>query len=154
MKMLFQCCERSFMNGESYCPTCNTQLAEHQAELDNARTWHASIDDVTPTVKELVARKALDPFEAGLNSSVTRAAMAGHNPARRAVFQILDIYLPEQEAAQLLKQVRDFMWIEAEKAGCDIWKKRAPRQPFVVAAKTWATNHLCNFLAWAERRVA
>jgi hypothetical protein len=57
------------------------------------------------------------------------------NRCRRMVFTIFGIYIPEDKAQDLIKEINDYKWIEAEKAGKDIWKDRT--DPFFSAARDW-----------------
>ncbi len=145
--MFTDCCMRYFAMGESVCPVCLSQNEEHRLELDLARSFKAPADERTATVSELVKRRALASAQVGGGAGMRRPAMET-NPNRRAVFRLLGIYLPEREAKALLNNVHEFKWIEAEKAGYDVWEEVSPRCPLKAAAAAWAPSYLDQFLSW------
>ena len=123
-------------------------------ELEEARAFREKPEELKPATKELLKRRALLPESIGISVPIRKQTLACKNPSRRAVYQLLGIYLPEREAKALLRRIHDFKWIEAEKAGCDIWRKREPRAPLKAAAKQWASNHLPKFLERGEKEAA
>jgi hypothetical protein len=54
---------------------------------------------------------------------------------------LLGAYFPEAEAREILQRIHDHKWIEAEKAGFDIWRLNG-YEPLKIAAETWARRHL------------
>jgi hypothetical protein len=152
--MLSNCCTRSFARGEVVCPVCETQASEHAREIAEAQTFRQSVDQLSAKHQELLARRAVPAQELGVPTPVRGLALVQRNPSRRTVHRLLGIYLPEREARELLKKIHDFKWIEAEKAGADIWRKREPREPFKAAAQNWATRYLPKFLEYANREAA
>jgi hypothetical protein len=103
--------------------------------------------------KAAVRNRMLNPAELGFTGGFGRALRA-KNPARRAVFRLLGIYLPEPEAREVIRKIHDFKWIEAEKAGFDIWSSNRPEVAFKKAAKTWADSYLGSYLGWKGERAA
>ena len=147
------CCTRSFALGAGVCPVCRVQAREERDELATARAHRTRHDDLKPAARELAVRRAFSAEDLGLSTATDRR-MAQRNPARRAVFRLLGFYLPETEARDLLRIIHEFKWIEAEKAGCDIWTIEAPEEPLRKAARDWAGRFLPRFLEAAEREVA
>ncbi len=150
--MFTDCCMYHFGRGENVCPVCMGQVDEDRMELEQARQFRANRSDLHPAAEELIRRKALGASEVGVPARMSRH-MLERNPNRRAVYRILGIYLPEREARTLLQNVHDYKWIEAEKAGFDLWSKKEPRSPLTAAAHAWAVRHLNQFLAWRKLEV-
>lgn len=101
--------------------------------------------------RELVLKRAVPRTEIGLPAGSFRA-VAARNPARREVFRLLGIYLPEREARELLKQVHDYKWIQAEKLGYDVWHQAHQKSAFSTAARYWAHRYLDAFLSACNNR--
>jgi hypothetical protein len=144
--MLSNCCMRHFARGESVCPVCESQAEESARERADAQAFKQPLENLTTTQQELLERRAIPAQELGIPTPVRGLALMQRNPSRRTVFRLLGIYLPEREARALLSKIHDFKWIEAEKAGCDIWRKCEPRAPFTAAAQNWASRYLPKFL--------
>lgn len=72
---------------------------------------------------------------------------------RDRVEQTLGVELPiEYEAVpEMLEEVRRFKWLEAERAGRDIWAEQHPTDPEAHALRTWFQKH---FGAWYLGRKA
>lgn len=49
--------------------------------------------------------------------------------------------LGDQDSKELLEEVRKFKWLEAERAGRDIWRERNPRDPEAAAFREWFARH-------------
>jgi hypothetical protein len=81
-------------------------------------------------------------------------ALAAHNNARRSLFKLIGVYLPEAQAREALSNIHDYKWIEAEKAGYDIWTRQAPAAPLGAAARAWAARYLKGFLNWRRPHAA
>lgn len=145
--MLSSCCVRYFDQGDSVCPVCHNQLDEHRKERDQAQQFRAGVAQMKPAARELLERGALDSAEVA-SPSFTVTGMTQRNPARRQLFKLIGVYLPEAEARRALQNIHEFKWIEAEKAGFDIWHKTAANQPLHAAARTWSARHLQSFLLW------
>lgn len=111
------------------------------ANLDQAPLPFA-LDEKTKTA---VREGWVNPVDFGFTGSI-RSTLALRNPARRAVYKILGIYLPEREARDMLRKIHEYKWIEAEKAGFDIWQKRARDCGFSDAATRWAKFYLRPYL--------
>lgn len=79
---------------------------------------------------------------------LTRMALAARSPARRTVFKLLGIYLPEPQARLVLAEIHNFKWLQAEKAGTDIWQAKAPHNPLAAAAAEWAQRYWNDFVRW------
>ncbi|MBX7245768.1 MAG: hypothetical protein K1X53_09720 [Candidatus Sumerlaeaceae bacterium] len=105
------------------------------------------MSDLSKPTRELVRRGALPLAEAGVATRLTRG-VAVRNPARRNLFRLLGIYLPERQAREVLAAIHDYKWIRAERAGCDIWQINAPKAPLAAAANCWATKYLDSYLEW------
>jgi hypothetical protein len=97
---------------------------------------------VAPNTKvhPLIHRRAL-PAGEGRPARLDRRVLAYRNPARRAVFRLLGSYFTETEAREILRCIHDYKWIEAEKAGFDIWCINSC-EPLKHAAQSWARHHL------------
>jgi len=65
----------------------------------------------------------------------------------------LGISLPvsDREFAEMLAEVKKYKWLEAERAGRDIWKEKNPSNPEVGALREWFRLH---FGAWYLSRKA
>ncbi len=152
-KTVNSCCSQYVNTPEPYCPVCFSQLAEYRREREHAEHFQLGLHELEPRKRQLVERGALPPEEAGLHRPLVRGALS-RNPARRAVFKLLGIYVPEKQAQAILRSIHEYKWLTAERAGEDIWRKRAPRSPFAAAAKEWASQYLNDFLRWAQQRQA
>ncbi len=150
--MFTDCCMYHFGRGENVCPVCMSQVHEDRRELEQARQFRANRSDLHPAAEELIRRKALTASEVGRPPQTSRLTLE-RNPNRRAVYRMLGIYLPEREARTLLQNVHDYKWIEAEKAGFDLWSTEEPRSPLSLAAHAWARHYLQQFLAWRKLEV-
>ena len=151
--MFRDCCTMAFLNGLSVCPSCRTQANEYVAEHEAAQRAVLRPDGLSEGDKAAVRHRMLSPAELGLTSGFGLALRA-KNPARRAVFRLLGIYLPEPEAREVIRKIHDFKWIEAEKAGFDIWSSNRPEVAFKKAARTWADSYLGSYLGWKGERAA
>lgn len=147
--MFTDCCMYHFGRGENVCPVCMSQVDEERKERGEARSFQIDRSDLKAAAEELVRRKAVVPSEVGMLPRTSRH-MLETNPNRRAVFRMLGIYLPEREAKALLRNVHEYKWIEAEKAGHDVWTKAEPQCPLTAAARAWAVRHLQQFLKWRQ----
>lgn len=137
-----QCCDQWFALGESVCPVCRHQSEAHRDELADARAYRPRVAELSDCAQELVGRRAVGPADVGCAVATSRM-VAVRNPARRAVFRLLGFYLPESEARDLLRRIHEYKWIEAEKAGRDIWVEAArSASPLEVAARNWASRYL------------
>ena len=58
------------------------------------------------------------------------------------------------EVDDLLEEVARHRWIEAEKAGTDIWVKCNPTDPNAPALRDWFTKHYNNWRKAREQRAA
>ena len=134
------------------CEACRTKQDEIRKERNEALAYRPQFDELSEGARELVVRGSLPRGETGLEGSGLRRAIALKNPARREVFRLLGIYLPEAQARRLLREVNDYMWIQAEKAGCDIWRVLDQKQPFAAGAREWARRYLKAFTAACQPR--
>ncbi len=57
--------------------------------------------------------------------------------------------VPVEQLEELFREVRRHQWLEAEKAGKDIWAERNPHDPDAVAFRDWAAKH---YSAWRSSR--
>jgi hypothetical protein len=152
--MICDCCTTAFLNGLSVCPSCRAQAPMFMAEREAAQQAVVRPDGLSEGDKVAVSNRMLNPAELGFTSGFG-ASLRAKNPARRAVFRLLGIYLPEAEAREVIRKIHDFKWIEAEKAGFDIWSSHhQPEVAFKRAAKTWADSYLGSFLGWKGERAA
>ena len=133
------------------CEACRLKQEEIRRERNEALAFRPQVDELSDSAQALLARGALSRAEAGLEGGLRRS-LAMKNPARREVFRLLGIYLPEHDARKLLREVSDYMWIQAEKAGCDIWQVLDQRQPFAAGAREWARRYLQAFTVACDRR--
>lgn len=143
------CCTRYFNEGHSVCPACFRQQGSEKGDLEHAREFSPTNEDLTPDTRRLMECRAVNAEVLGQPAGRNGRSILHRNPARRAVYRLLGIYLPEREAKALLKRVHEFKWIEAEKAGCDIWSVWA-EEPLQEAAHVWAQNYLPGFLQHAH----
>lgn len=60
-----------------------------------------------------------------------------------------ELHIPYHEVDDLLEEVARHRWIEAEKAGADIWVQRNPNDPMAPALRDWFTKH---YNAWRRAR--
>ena len=150
--MLKACADCDPLKGH-VCKACRTQEDEIRKERNKALGYRPSFKELTESAQALIARGSLPGMHAGLPGGL-RCAMAAKNPARREVFRLLGIYLPEPQARMLLHEVHDYMWIQAEKAGCDIWQVLDNKQPFAAAAREWGRRYLASFTTYWQRRLA
>lgn len=77
-------------------------------------------------------------------------ALFHRHAARKATDRIdarlgLDLELSEEAYAEMMEEVRRFQWIEAERAGRNIWAESSCKDPEVAAFKEWFRRH---FGAW------
>lgn len=151
--MIRDCCTTAFLNGHSVCPSCRAQAAEFTAERVASQQAVLRPDGLSEGDKVAVRNRMLNPAELGFTGGLG-SALRAKNPARRAVFRLLDIYLPESEAREVIRKIHDFKWIEAEKAGFDIWSSNRPDVALSKAARTWADSYLGSFLGWRGKRAA
>jgi hypothetical protein len=153
LTMFGDCCIRHFDRGESYCPVCRQQLDSHCSELDQARRFRLGILDLKPAARQLLERGAVGSREIGVATGTTRV-LAAHHTARRSLFNLIGVYLPEAQAREALRNIHDYKWIEAEKAGYDIWSRAASESPIRAAALAWAARHLQSFQNWRKPQTA
>jgi hypothetical protein len=146
---LMSCCERAMYANEPFCPTCQRQLNEYRRERDEASLYTQQHSGGRLGVPARAQGKvcALFPSE----EPILRSAIVAKNPARRAVFKLLGIYLPEAQARLVLQEIHNYKWITAEKAGKDVWAEQAPQAPFTAAARAWASHYLNAWLEWVRR---
>lgn len=67
--------------------------------------------------------------------------------ARDRIQETLGIELPLEasQITELMNEVQRYKWLEAERAGRDIWRERDPRDPEAGALREWFSRH---FGAW------
>jgi len=56
-----------------------------------------------------------------------------------------ELDIPFYRAQDIELEVQRYKWIEAEKAGRDIWQERNPKDPEGVALRDWVRNYLENW---------
>jgi len=69
----------------------------------------------------------------------------GQDPCRREVFRLTGDYYPEAVARDLILRIQEYKWLEAERAGRDVWKDASPTQAWDAAARGWIAQH---YAAW------
>lgn len=124
-------------------PVSEQQAAEEREErkaVAEKRKYPTAAAAPNPRVRPLIDRRAL-PAGEGRPAYLDRECLAHRSPARRAVFRLLGVYFPEAQAREILQRIHDYKWIEAEKAGFDIWRLNG-YEPLKAAAETWARRHL------------
>ncbi len=141
------CCDQAMFEGEPFCPVCERQRDEHRREKEAAAQSTATFAAGRERLAALARRRVAPAHELTGHGVLERRTLARY-PARREVFRLFGIYLPESQAQELLKEVHKFKWITAEKAGEDVWQKQAPENPFAAAAREWAQRYLHAFLEW------
>ncbi len=70
-----------------------------------------------------------------------------HYELRERIEKILETELPisSSDAPQLYAEVQKYKWLEAERAGRDIWREKSPKDPDAIAVKEWFRQY---FGAW------
>ncbi|MCX7625070.1 MAG: hypothetical protein N2Z21_02510 [Candidatus Sumerlaeaceae bacterium] len=136
---------------EPFCPVCRSQEREHRRELNEvlrARRGVYAFESAFEREggRRLVADVLTDPATATLS----RHALVARCPARRAVYKLLGIYLPELEARLALNEIHKYKWLQAEKAGKDIWLETWPQNPMAAAASEWARQYWHEFVRWVS----
>jgi hypothetical protein len=58
----------------------------------------------------------------------------------------------DEAFAQMMDEVRRFQWLEAEKAGKDIWRQRYPEDPEGGALREWFARHFGAWYLTHERK--
>src|SRR3712207_4293248 len=58
-------------------------------------------------------------------------------PAFQQLRRLIGVTLPEQEAQVVLQSIHEFKWLEAERAGFDVWATIQPDCPLRAAAVHW-----------------
>lgn len=144
--LLGDCCTQAMFANDSFCSVCGSQKHEHQNDLEKAdkSSRHPSGRDESARGKRDQLRSMVELSTMPLN----RMALAARCPARRTVFKLLGIYLPEPQARRVLAEIHNFKWLQAEKAGTDIWLEKAPHNPLAAAAAEWARRHWGDFVRW------
>jgi hypothetical protein len=67
---------------------------------------------------------------------------------RRAADELLrltGVSLPEAEAEEALREIHNFKWLEAERAGFDTWAVIQPTSPLRAAAVHWVRKYYQEF---------
>ena len=81
-----------------------------------------------------------------------RSEGAAQTPCRREVFRLTGDYYPEAVARDLIHQIQEYKWLEAERAGRDVWKDGLPSQAWDTAARKWIAQHYSAWRAhWKEQ---
>jgi hypothetical protein len=65
-----------------------------------------------------------------------------------------ELNISYHEVDDLLEEVARHRWIEAEKAGADIWLQRNPADPMAPALRDWFTKHYNTWRKSREQRAA
>jgi len=104
--------------------------------------------DAPLTTREqvLLQRGILGPADfAGIRMPFSRNGIHPRYPARRELQHLTGDFYPETAARDILKQASEHQWLEAEKAGRDIWAERDPQCPRRAAVRDWFRRF---FLRW------
>lgn len=76
----------------------------------------------------------------------------GQTPCRREVFRLTGDYYPEAVARDLILRIQEYKWLEAERAGRDVWKDGSPSQAWETAARDWIAQHYSAWRAyWSDQ---
>ncbi len=142
-------CTLWFDFGFSVCPACHGQRLED--ERDRQRAEHFLATQPLPgRVRALVQRRILSRAEAAGDGGVTTRRALARNPHRREAFRLTGLYFSEEEARDLIAAISEHRWLEAEKAGRDIWVEKDPACPTCAASRDWMGRF---FPRWAEWRL-
>ncbi len=87
--------------------------------------------------------KSLERALAHLGRSV-RTALRGKSEAGEAAEMI-----PVEHLEEIFREVRRHQWLEAEKAGKNIWAEHNPHDPDAVAFRDWVAKH---YGSWRDSR--
>lgn len=119
-------------------------LVQHLAIWGNAQPFAAAIG-----INEIA--KVIRPGRVKSYFSRLFERRNAHSALRSYYEEQLGFHIPVSDEAleEMLKEVKKFQWIEAERAGRDIWAERCPKNPEAGAAKEWFRNH---FGAWYSYR--
>jgi hypothetical protein len=101
---------------------------------------------LTPREQLLLCRGIIGPADfAGIGMPISRESIRPRYPARRELQHLTGDLYPEASAREILKRVSEHQWLEAEKAGRDIWAERDPQCPRRAAVRDWFRRF---FLRW------
>lgn len=139
-------CTTWFTQGFSVCPACKSQRPEAERERQAAERF-LSTHPVPERVRALLERRILNRAETGEGGVTTRRALA-RNPHRREAFRLTGLYFTEDEASDLLAAISEHRWIEAEKAGRDIWVEKDPSCPRCAATRDWMSRFFPHWAQW------
>jgi hypothetical protein len=106
-------------------------------------------NNLTDKTQRLVAQRILNPAEATGNRNQLDRRWMNARPNRAEVFRLTGEYFSEEEARVMLQEVDKHAWIQAEKAGRDIWAEADPEYPRRAAMKDWFLQH---FERWVTCR--
>lgn len=59
--------------------------------------------------------------------------------------------IPVEQLAELFREVRRHQWLEAEKAGRNVWAERCPEDPDGFALRDWMARHYASWRAQRRR---
>jgi len=62
--------------------------------------------------------------------------------------------IPVDALPELFREVRRYQWLEAEKAGRNIWAERSPEDPDGLALRDWMSRHYATWRRRATRQAA
>jgi hypothetical protein len=135
-------CIAWFTDGHSVCPSCQGQREAHAQERRLARR-----SPLSPQAHRLLARGVYPPMAVADQAPLSRRAIQTRRPHRREVFRLTGQYFPEPVAGEMLVEIQRHRWLEAEKAGRDIWVERDPENPHRAAVADWLGRF---FRPWRE----
>lgn len=121
---------------------------EHDRDVRQADAVVRNPRRLAEPMKQALRSRIVGSDEAGVTTGLADGLRL-RNPARRAVFQLLGVYLPERQAREVLRKIHEYKWIEAEKAGFDFWSRHCPNMPLEAAASQWALHYLDDYLQWS-----
>lgn len=146
--LLRNCCNEAAFRNAPFCPVCRKQMHEHHKELKRAAEEESAFFSLAKA-RERSLHAQTRHLPLGKTGVLHRGGIVRY-PARLAVFKLYGIYLPEREAQAVLREIHNYKWFVAEKAGKDVWQERAPENPFSAAAQEWGRRYLETFLDWLK----
>lgn len=101
-------------------------------------------------VGELLSRRVITRGDVTGDTGISTRTLLSRNPARRELHRLTGVYMPEEQAEEILNRISDHQWIQAEKAQRNIWAEHDPQAPRRAAALDWMHNHFSVWQRWQE----
>jgi hypothetical protein len=99
-------------------------------------------------MRVLVSRRIVSPADALGQMETPRREALARLPHRREAFRLTGLYFSEEEAREVLRAISEHQWIEAEKAGRDIWREQDPSCPQRAACSDWLERYFEGWRRW------